>query len=97
MSSFRVCPTATPGVTRMEFDYYHIADGDTFEDYFRFVRQVAIEDFELCEKAQANLERGVYKEGVLNPEKESGVACKFFTRFFLPVVDSRQNADNKRR
>lgn len=97
MSSFRVCPTATPGVTRMEFDYYHIADGDTFEDYFRFVRQVAIEDFELCEKAQANLERGVYKEGVLNPEKESGVACKFFIRIFLPVVDSRQNADNKRR
>lgn len=32
-----------------------------------------MEDFELCEKAQANLERGVYGEGVLNPLKENGV------------------------
>jgi len=42
--------------------------------YFKFVRQVAIEDFELCEIAQANLERGVYGEGILNPNKENGVA-----------------------
>ncbi len=32
-----------------------------------------MEDFELCEKAQANLERGIYGEGVLNPVKENGV------------------------
>lgn len=32
-----------------------------------------MEDFELCEKAQANLERGVYGEGILNPLKENGV------------------------
>jgi hypothetical protein len=77
MSSFRICPTSNPGVTRMEFDYYHLESGDKFEDYFKFVRQVAIEDFELCEKAQENLEKGVYNEGILNPEKETGVACKF--------------------
>ena len=35
---------------------------------------MAIEDFELCEIAQSNLERGVYGEGILNPEKENGVA-----------------------
>lgn len=75
MSSFRVCPTENPGVTRMEFDYYHLESGEKFEEYFKFVRQVAIEDFELCEKAQENLEKGVYNEGILNPEKESGVAC----------------------
>ena len=76
MSSFRVCPTADPNVTRMEFDYYHMESGDKFEDYFKFVRQVAMEDYELCEKAQNNLEKGVYKEGILNPEKENGVSCK---------------------
>lgn len=76
MSSFRVCPTEDPGVTRMEFDYYHVEEGAKFEDYFQFTRQVAMEDFELCEKAQTNLEKGVYEEGILNPEKESGVACK---------------------
>jgi len=41
--------------------------------YFKFVRQVALEDFELCEVAQKNLEMGVYSEGILNPVKENGV------------------------
>ena len=76
MSSFRVCPTSDPGVTRMEFDYYHMETGDAFEKYYQFVRQVALEDFELCERAQENLEKGIYCEGILNPVKESGVACK---------------------
>ncbi|KAI9733293.1 MAG: hypothetical protein M1834_003377 [Cirrosporium novae-zelandiae] len=74
MSCFRVCPTTDPNITRMEFDYYHLEDGEAFEKYFRFVRQVALEDFELCEKAQANLKLGVYSQGILNPIKESGVA-----------------------
>ncbi|PWY80922.1 hypothetical protein BO94DRAFT_470303 [Aspergillus sclerotioniger CBS 115572] len=75
MSSFRVCPTDDPNVTRMEFDYYHMESGDKFGEYFRFVRQVAMEDYELCEKAQDNLTKGIYSEGILNPEKESGVSC----------------------
>jgi hypothetical protein len=62
----------------MEFDYYHLAEGEKFEEYFKFVRQVAMEDFELCEKAQDNLAKGVYHEGILNPEKENGVSCEFF-------------------
>ena len=74
MSSFRVCPTADPAVTRMEFDYYNLKDGEEFEEYFKFVRKVAMEDYELCEGAQGNLERGIYSQGVLNPEKETGVA-----------------------
>lgn len=57
----------------MEFDYYHNGTEEEFEEYYKFVRQVALEDFELCEKAQQNLERGVYGEGVLNPRKENGV------------------------
>jgi len=74
MSSFRTCPTEDPGVSRMEFDYYHQGTEEEFEEYFKFVRQVALEDFELCEKTQANLEKGVYSEGILNPIKETGVA-----------------------
>jgi len=76
MSSFRVCPTEDPNTARMEFDYYHEKDGETFEKYFQFVRQVAMEDYELCEKAQSNLQKGIYTEGILNPVKETGVACE---------------------
>jgi hypothetical protein len=78
MSAFRVCPTADPRTTRMEFDYFHLTkDPEEFERYFKFVRTVALEDFELCEKAQENLEIGVYTEGILNPEKENGVSCEW--------------------
>ena len=63
MSSFRTLPSQQPGVSRMEFDYYHSGTDEEFEEYFKFVRQVAMEDFELCEKAQENLERGVYGGG----------------------------------
>lgn len=73
MSSFRTCPSEEPGVARMEFDYYHEGSDEEFEEYFKFVRQVALEDFELCERAQRGLEAGVYAEGVLNPWKENGV------------------------
>lgn len=75
MSSFRTLPSATvPGQARMEFDYYHNGTEAEFGEYYKFVRQVALEDFELCEKAQWNLERGVYGQGILNPIKENGVA-----------------------
>ena len=74
MSSFRTLPSATPGVSRMEFDYYHQGTDEEFDEYFKFVRQVAMEDFELCEKAQENLEKGIYTQGILNPLKENGVA-----------------------
>ncbi|KAK8133052.1 hypothetical protein PG999_001225, partial [Apiospora kogelbergensis] len=84
MTSFRVCPAAAaaegdgndddPEVTRMEFDYYNLDDGDAFEAYFAFVRRVALEDYELCEAAQVNLAAGVYSQGLLNPVKENGVA-----------------------
>jgi hypothetical protein len=76
MTSFRVCSTEDPSTTRMEFDYYNVDEGEKFEEYYKFVRQVAIEDFDLCENAQYNLERGIYAEGILNPVKETGVACK---------------------
>lgn len=72
-SSFRTLPSEDPNESRMEFDYYHNGSNEEFEEYFKFVRQVALEDFELCEVVQGNLRRCVYGEGVLNPRKENGV------------------------
>ncbi|KAJ4294515.1 hypothetical protein N0V90_008206 [Kalmusia sp. IMI 367209] len=91
MSSFRVCPTEKPGVTRMEFDYYHLESGDKFDEYYKFVRQVAMEDYELCEKAQENLEKGIYSEGILNPEKETGVA--YYQQQVLDLVCAQHETD----
>jgi hypothetical protein len=34
-----------------------------------------MESFKLCEKVQQNLERGVYREVILNPNKENEVEC----------------------
>ncbi|KAF2466874.1 Bet v1-like protein [Lindgomyces ingoldianus] len=93
MSSFRVCPTDKPGITRMEFDYYHQSSGEKFEEYFKFVRQVAMEDFELCEKAQENLEKGVYSEGILNPEKETGVA--YYQQRVLELVCAQHETEKE--
>ncbi|CEL01716.1 hypothetical protein ASPCAL01295 [Aspergillus calidoustus] len=95
MSSFRVCPTADPNVTRMEFDYYHMETGEKFEEYFRFVRQVAMEDYELCEKAQENLTKGVYREGILNPEKENGVS--FYQDRVFELVCQQHAEDRAKR
>jgi hypothetical protein len=92
MSSFRVCPTEDPSLTRMEFDYYHKESGNKFEDYYRFVRQVAMEDYELCEKAQGNLEKGVYSEGILNPEKENGVS--FYQEKVFELVCQQHAAES---
>ncbi|KAM5352819.1 hypothetical protein ACJ41O_005541 [Fusarium nematophilum] len=76
MSSFRINPSEDPAKTNMEFDYYHEspAGSEEFERYYKFARTVAVEDHELCEKAQENLNVGIYSEGVLNPNKENGVA-----------------------
>ena len=79
MNVMRACPMKDTSQTRMEFDYYHTGTDEEFEEYFKFVRQVAMEDFELCETAQANLRRGVYTEGQLNPSKENGVFRKYLT------------------
>jgi phenylpropionate dioxygenase-like ring-hydroxylating dioxygenase large terminal subunit len=82
MTSWRVCPSEEPNNSVMEFDYYHPAPAgsEEFEDYYKFTRQVALEDKELCEKAQQNLNIGVYTEGILNPNKENGVVCRLFPK-----------------
>lgn len=80
MSSFRAWPSEDPRRSTMDFDYYyHLAPegSDEFETYFTFARTVAVEDHDLCEKTQENLDVGIYTEGILNPDKENGVACEF--------------------
>ncbi|TKA73710.1 hypothetical protein B0A55_05484 [Friedmanniomyces simplex] len=93
MSLFRVCPTEDPGTTRMEFDYFNVDEGEKFEEYYRFVRQVALEDYALCETAQYNLERGIYAEGVLNPVKENGVA--YYQQRVLEMVLEQHQQDRQ--
>ena len=95
MSSFRTLPSTDPGMSRMEFDYYHSGTDTEFDEYFKFVRQVAMEDFELCEKAQENLQRGVYGEGILNPVKENGVA--FYQQRVRKAVWEQHNKEKEER
>ncbi|GME67527.1 unnamed protein product [Ambrosiozyma monospora] len=57
----------------MEFEYYFNGSDEEYDKYFKFARQVAMEDIWLCEAAQKNLDMGVYPKGVLNPNAESGV------------------------
>ncbi|KAF5676686.1 choline monooxygenase chloroplastic [Fusarium circinatum] len=75
LTCWRINPSEIPGQARMEFDYYHKAPAgsDEFEKWYGFTRNVAVEDIELCEKTQANLNIGIYSEGLLNPLKENGV------------------------
>ncbi|CVL03662.1 uncharacterized protein FMAN_15066 [Fusarium mangiferae] len=75
LTCWRINPSEKPEQARMEFDYYHKAPSgsDAFEKWYSFTRNVAVEDIELCEKTQANLNIGIYSEGLLNPEKENGV------------------------
>lgn len=79
MTCWRACPSDEPTRAVMEFDYYHKAplEDPEFEEFFRFTRYVALEDIGLCVGAQENLNAGIYTAGLLNPEKENGVACKF--------------------
>lgn len=78
LTCWRINPSKKPEQARMEFDYYHKAPAgsDEFEKWYEFTRNVAVEDIELCEKTQANLNVGIYSEGLLNPQKENGVICK---------------------
>lgn len=82
LTCWRTNPLDIPGQSRMEFDYYHKAPlgSEEFENYYKFTRNVALEDIELCEKAQSNYNIGIYSEGLLNPVKENGVACKLLSR-----------------
>jgi len=93
MSAFRVCPSDEAGTSRMEFDYFNVDSGEKFEEYYKFVRQVAIEDYELCEKAQYNLERGIYAEGILNPVKENGVA--YYQQRVLEMVLAQHHKEQR--
>ncbi|KAH3661746.1 hypothetical protein OGAPHI_005924 [Ogataea philodendri] len=72
MGIFRANPV-NGNKTRMEFEYFFDGNDEEFEAYFKFARQVALEDIWLCEAAQQNLVSGIYQQGVLHPSKEVGV------------------------
>lgn len=72
MSCLRVNPVDGNN-SRMEFDYFFNGSDEEFEEYYKFARQVATEDQDLCEACQKNLRVGLYQNGILNPNKENGV------------------------
>jgi len=72
MSCFRVRPIDGNN-SRMEFEYFFSGTDEEFEKYYKFARQVATEDQDLCEACQRNLQVGMYRGGILNPSKENGV------------------------
>lgn len=73
---FALVPPQTLGYPRWSSTITTTVKMKPEERYFKFVRQVALEDFGLCVAAQKNLERGVYCKGTLNPVKESGTICR---------------------
>lgn len=82
MSCFRVNPVDGNN-SRMEFDYFFNGTDEEFEEYYKFARQVAEEDQDLCEACQKNLQVGMYHKGILNPNKENGVI------FYQGIIRSR--------
>jgi choline monooxygenase len=56
------------------FHFIETAEAKLIEDFRSFVDQVTDEDINICELVQKNLEAGVYTQGVLNPNRENGVA-----------------------
>ncbi|KAG5805351.1 hypothetical protein H9Q74_010532 [Fusarium xylarioides] len=94
LTCWRINPSEIPSQARMEFDYYHkaLAGSDEFENWYKFTRNVAVEDIELCEKTQANLNVGIYSKGLLNPEKENGVI--YFHNHILEMCSAQMEKDN---
>ena len=76
MHLMRSIPTSAT-TTRQEYDVYRLntpqATPEAHERMTNFYRKVVDEDFELCEKVQKNLERGIFEMGVLHPFHEEGV------------------------
>ncbi|EWZ83187.1 hypothetical protein FOCG_15060 [Fusarium oxysporum f. sp. radicis-lycopersici 26381] len=93
LTCWRINPSKKPEQARMEFDYYHKAPAgsDEFEKWYDFTRNVAVEDIELCEKTQANLNVGIYSEGLLNPQKENGVI--YFHSRILELCSAQMEKD----
>ncbi|EPQ57132.1 ISP domain-containing protein [Gloeophyllum trabeum ATCC 11539] len=72
--SIRVIPVSATK-TILEYDIFAKKGVQETEivEFIDFLKQVEIEDFNLCVATQRNLRAGVYSSGVLHPEKENGV------------------------
>lgn len=65
-----------PGETRLSYHFHfkEPLDAPATKEFLRFVEQVTDEDISICEAVQKNLESGAYAAGLLNAERENGVA-----------------------
>ncbi|KAJ3342933.1 hypothetical protein HDU93_000592 [Gonapodya sp. JEL0774] len=72
--SIRVNPLSA-GETILEYEVFVDKSSTEQEkvDFVKFLKQLELEDFDLCVATQANLEKGIYHEGVLHDFREKGV------------------------
>jgi phenylpropionate dioxygenase-like ring-hydroxylating dioxygenase large terminal subunit len=73
--TLRVNPLAV-NRTRLEYTFHFRENIETtkISEFRNFVDEITSEDINICESVQKNLEAGIYKFGILNPERENGVA-----------------------
>ncbi|KAI1610474.1 Rieske domain-containing protein [Exophiala viscosa] len=96
MHLMRSIPTSAT-TTRQEYDVYRLntphATPEAHERMTNFYRKVVDEDFELCEKVQKNLERGIFEMGLLHPFHEEGVHA--FQGMVLKALREQIQAEEK--
>jgi len=99
MHLMRSIPTS-PTTTRQEYDVYRLntpgATAEAHERMTKLYQRVVGEDFELCEKVQRNLERGIFETGPVHPFHEEGVRA--FQLMLLEILRDqvrREEAEGK--
>jgi len=86
MSTERFVPRG-PGNVDLVLDYYFPEDASDDERRARTLEasfEVTAEDRQICEIVQRNLEAGIYRDGVLSPKHELGVAA--FQQLVLDAI-----------
>ncbi|KAE9378403.1 ISP domain-containing protein [Stipitochalara longipes BDJ] len=70
----RIIPKSA-GRTVLEYDIFARRGEDQakIREFIRFLKEVEIEDYDLCTLTQKNLKNGVYGTGQLHPDQENGV------------------------
>lgn len=56
------------------FRFHSSVDEATRNEFIETIKKITQEDITICEMVQKNLEAGIYQSGLLNPDRENGVA-----------------------
>lgn len=66
----------SPNQTKLsyKFRFKEVVTEDERVEFIKFVEKITIEDISICEQVQKNLGAGIFEQGILNPDRENGVA-----------------------